>query len=140
MTGRSSEVESRSGRPVAAGSIPAVLTICLLLSGCYEYSEGDRVGVVQKFSHKGIFNSTWEGEAAQEGFRAKSNSQGSASNTNVFVFTVEDPALVAQVQKAMNSGKPHKLTYVQEFWNGPTRTSQGLFGAYYLKGITPTGD
>lgn len=116
------------------------LSVALLLSGCYEYSEGDRVGVVQKFSHKGIFNTTWEGEAAQEGFRSRSNSQGGASNTNVFAFTVEDPALVTKVQQAMSSGKPHKLTYTQEFWNGPTRTSQGLFGAYYLKSISPTGE
>lgn len=94
----------------------ALLVIALLLAympigcarGCREdYSVGDRVGVVTKFSNKGVFWKTWEGELQCQG-------EGSGGVVpNLFRFTVTDPAHVEQVQRAMKTGERVEINYRQ---------------------------
>lgn len=75
------------------------------------YSEGARVGVVNKLSNKGVFFKSNEAEASMTGLRASSDSDGNSTiSANLFSFSV-DPSAVTAVTKAMESGKPVKLIY-----------------------------
>lgn len=78
------------------------------------YSDGDRVGVVTKISHKGIVFKSWEGELAMDGFNKAAN----GSTTNVFAFTVKDEAIVKQIQDAQENGDRVKLHYREVLVNG----------------------
>jgi len=65
------------------------------------YSEGNRVGYVQKFSRKGWICKTWEGELAM------SNVPGSMPQ--LFPFTVRDDAVAKQINDV--AGKRVELHY-----------------------------
>jgi hypothetical protein len=73
-----------------------LLVICGGCGGCYlavgdkTYSEGTRDGFVYKFSHKGFFHKSWEGELSTTGFRSTGGEQPETSN--IFFFSVEDHA------------------------------------------------
>jgi hypothetical protein len=69
----------------------------------WAYSDGERVGWVQKFSRKGWLCKTWEGELAM------SNVPGSAPQ--LFTFTVRDDAIAQQINNA--AGKRVALHYEQ---------------------------
>ncbi len=85
------------------------------------YSEGDRAGVVSKFSRKGYIFKTYEGEL-------NVGAQGQAGNmaNNLWAFTVdsEDPAIVKRLEDAMLTGKRIRLHYEQRYlkfsWMGDT--------------------
>jgi hypothetical protein len=123
--------------------LPMIAMLAALpLAGCYEYSAGDRAGVINKFSKKGLICKTWEGEMVLGGFKNKKLSNigadGSVSYStqmaaNVFEFTVEDPKLVSKIQDALNSGEPVMLHYSQEFISWPCRTSSD--GNYFVTGV-----
>lgn len=115
--------------------------MALMLAGCGEYSDGERVGTIQKFSRKGLVSKTWEGEMLLGGLRRKSTSttdSGGNSHTsssmvaNVWEFTVEDPALVAKVKKLIDEGAVIRAHYRQEYMTHPFRTETGMFGPYFL--------
>lgn len=75
------------------------------------YSEGARIGVVNKLSNKGVFFKSNEAEASMTGLRKSSDADGNSTiSANLFSFSV-DPAAVTDVTKAMESGKPVKLIY-----------------------------
>lgn len=44
-----------------------LIILVLFISGCLEYSDGQRVGIVTKFSQKGLIWKTWEGELRPSG-------------------------------------------------------------------------
>jgi hypothetical protein len=85
------------------------------------YSEGERAGVVSKFSKKGFIFKTFEGEL-------NVGAQGQAGNmtNNLWAFTVdsEDPVVVKKLEDAMLSGKRIRLHYEQRYlkfsWMGDT--------------------
>lgn len=85
------------------------------------YSEGERAGVVSKFSRKGYIFKTYEGEL-------NVGAQGQAGNmaNNLWAFTVdsEDPAIVKRLEDAMLTGKRIRLHYEQRYlkfsWMGDT--------------------
>ncbi len=89
--------------------IPLVLAGgAVLLSGLYllvvlkwSYSDGERVGYVQKFSKKGWLCKTWEGELAM--FPVV------AMQAEKFFFSVRDDAVAAQINAAL--GKRVSLRY-----------------------------
>jgi len=79
------------------------------------YSEGNRVGVVNKLSYKGLVFKSYEAEASLTGLRKGSDSDGNTTvNANVFPFNV-DPQAYPAVKEAMESGKPVNLHYRQWF-------------------------
>lgn len=79
------------------------------------YSEGSRVGVVNKLSYKGLVFKSYEAEAAMTGLRKGTDSDGNTTvNANVFPFNVSPEAYPA-VKEAMESGKPVNLHYRQWF-------------------------
>jgi hypothetical protein len=67
------------------------------------YSNGERAGYVQKFSHKGWVCKTWEGELAMV------NLPGAMAE--VFPFTVRDEAVAARINGMV--GQRVALTYEQ---------------------------
>lgn len=91
--------------------------IVLLLAGCgrgFDYSDGQRTGVIYKFSQKGYLCKTWEGTMAI--------STGQAVTELVtFDFSVENnnPTLIADINRVLNSGERVRLTYNQRAFTGP---------------------
>lgn len=61
----------------------------------WSYSEGNRAGYIQKFSHKGWVCKTWEGELQT------SNIPGSAPQ--LFLFSVRDDDVAKQITQLMGS-------------------------------------
>jgi hypothetical protein len=97
-----------SGR--AAVWILLVLAIALLgpvawaySSLHWSYSEGERVGYIQKFSRKGYLCKTWEGELAMVSVPG--------STPEKFYFSVREDAVAAVVNKAL--GRRVALSYQQ---------------------------
>lgn len=87
------------------------LMLLALAIGCGRgYSEGERTGVVVKFSNKGVFCKTWEGTMNLGGMAT--NSDG-AVVPNVWNFTVTDESLVSAVQAAQRSGGRVTIKYSQ---------------------------
>ncbi|MES2517996.1 MAG: hypothetical protein V4585_07810, partial [Bacteroidota bacterium] len=85
------------------------------------YSEGERAGVVSKFSRKGYIFKTYEGEL-------NVGAQGQVGNmaNNLWAFTIDsdDPNMSKQLEDAMLTGKRLRLHYEQRylkfFWMGDT--------------------
>lgn len=92
--------------------LAAVLSVALL-SAC-NISEGERHGQISKLSKRGVLCKTWEGELA-----TFARGKTSTAMMNTFEFSVEDPAVVKDIQKAMRSGKDVSLLYEQEFFLWP---------------------
>lgn len=106
--------------------------LCLCLTGCFEYSEGERTGVITKFSRKGFICKTWEGELNLGGFKEKTSydSRGIEQTkvvTNVFEFTVENTSIIGQIQTAQRSGKRVTLQYNQELFSFCRSDSDSYF-------------
>src|SRR4029077_3496738 len=103
--------------------------------GCNDsYSEGERVGVVTKISHKGWQNKTWEGEMNLGGM--VSNSQGHLE-TNVWHFTIpdEDEASLKLLQEAQRTQKPVIVKYNEWMIRPGCQTDSGYMvqSAEYVK-------
>ncbi len=81
-----------------------VAALWVLITLAFTYSDGDRIGYVQKFSHKGWICPTWEGELAMTPV------PGSAPE--IFRFTVRDEAVVKQIEAA--EGKKVALHYKEK--------------------------
>ena len=88
----------------------------------WSYSEGNRAGYIQKFSHKGWVCKTWEGELAMV------NLPGAAQER--FLFSVRDDSVAQEITRRM--GGHVTLTY-EEHRGIPT----SCFGdtQYYVKGV-----
>lgn len=92
-----------------------VLTLALLLTGCMpHYSDGVRVGHVQKLSHKGLVFKSWEGELTLEGI--STHGVGDSKDIgNVWDFSVCNDDVLKQVQSAIDSQAKVKIAYDQYF-------------------------
>jgi hypothetical protein len=102
--------------------IIAVLAfIGLYLSTKVSYSEGDRAGVVSKFSEKGFLLKTHEGE-----LNVGAQSDAGNLSVNIWNFSVanNDPVILEKLSSSMLSGKRVRLHYEQKyfkyFWLGDT--------------------
>lgn len=109
----------------------AVLLIIVVLAGVYgmivwkwSYSEGERAGVVQKFSRKGWVCKTWEGELNMVVLPG--------ALPEKFFFTVWDDGVAASINRKV--GRRVTLHY-EEKVGLPT----SCFGEtrYYIKKVTP---
>lgn len=83
---------------VGAGALWTLVTLT------FSYSDGDRIGYVQKFSHRGWVCRTWEGELAM--------SPVPGSTPQIFTFTVRDNAIAQQIKDA--EGKKIALHYKEK--------------------------
>ena len=82
-------------------AVGGVASLWTLITLTFSYSEGDRIGYVQKFSHRGWVCRTWEGELAM--------TPVPGAVPQIFPFTVRDPAVVKRLQDA--EGKRVALHY-----------------------------
>ena len=82
---------------------PALLALYIWAALSVTYSRGERVGYVQKFSHKGWICKTWEGELAMV------NLPGAMPQ--IFRFTVRDAAVAEQINASL--GKRVAMHYDQ---------------------------
>lgn len=76
------------------------------------YSDGIRVGDVQKFSNKGLIVKSWEGELVMEGTKIR-GANGAMSGGNVWKFSVQDPAVAKVIESAGMNGRSVALKYCQ---------------------------
>lgn len=91
--------------------LPFVVTIIAFSSCTENYSNGERVGFVVKFSRKGLAWKTYEGELnlTQTGMNTSSNYAFSIDREN------EQREVVAKIDSAANLGWKVKLTYHETF-------------------------
>ena len=91
----------------------AIITAFLFTTAQAEcYSEGVRIGDLQKFSQKGMFTKSWEGEIVLEGFKIRGN-QTSQTGGNVWAFSVLNPDVAKQINDAVMNGAKVVLKYCQ---------------------------
>jgi hypothetical protein len=92
----------------------------------WSYSDGERAGIVQKFSRKGGVFKTWEGELAM------TTVPGVAPR--IWEFTVRDEDVVEKIRAGL--GRPVVLHYT-EHRGVPSR----IFGEtpYYVDGVREEG-
>jgi len=92
----------------------------LLWTGCQTignnlvYSEGQRVGVVNKISEKGLFWKTKEGQLSLEG----RTSTGDYTGAGVWDFSIDEnnfrkDALYLELSQSMEKGQRVEITYEQ---------------------------
>lgn len=86
----------------------------------YTYSEGYRAGLLQKFSHKGTFFKTYEGEMVLSSVTSSFNV---AIASEKFHFSVTDHSLAMQLDTIQ--GQKVMVHYRQKngalFWNGDSK-------------------
>jgi hypothetical protein len=92
---------------------PVLLVLVLAAMGCSEnYANGERIGMVTRFTRKGIIWKSWEGSL---------NLTQTGMNTSgvPFDFSVdndhEDPKIIAMVDSAASLGWKVKLTYHETY-------------------------
>jgi hypothetical protein len=87
----------------------AIVSALLMLQSCSEnYSNGERIGLVTKFSRSGVMYKSWEGEL-------HITQTGMNSTMNDFEFSIdndhEDQTIINQIDSAAQHGWKVKLTY-----------------------------
>lgn len=117
------------------------ITLALLVTAACDtktvISEGDRVGVVTKFSHKLMPGGTWnwEGELAMQGGTIAHNQGSDDGNGNqvasgVWQFSLDPKdspghteVIASEVKQAMNSQHVVRVGYNQTAYHGSDRES-----------------
>jgi hypothetical protein len=97
--------------------VPVVLLYAgALLLSLFNYSVGERTGVLSKLSTKGVACWTMEGELAQPSFsRSSALRAGNSPIDNTFYFSVPDPAVRKQVE-AVPPGSAVSMQYQQKLF------------------------
>jgi len=98
-------------KKIIVGIMVVSLSTMALADSCY--SEGIRVGTVQKFSNMGFINKSWEGELVMEGTKIKGSSNGSVKGGNVWAFSATDPTVAKTIEEVMMTGGEVALKYCQ---------------------------
>jgi hypothetical protein len=93
-----------------------ILLVVLLIAGIYwkyffTYSEGNRTGLLQKFSYKGTIFKTYEGELILSSIRSQTNV---ALASEKFFFSVRDK----ETAKKMENLQGHFVTVHYKMKNG----------------------
>lgn len=87
------------------------------------YSEGFREGKIYKFSHKGMFMKTWEGELAVEGYqRGENEKRGQEAGGNIWAFSVEDEEVINQINN-LPPNDSVRLYYKEWYFQWPQGTN-----------------
>ncbi len=110
----------------AATALLLTYTGCQSIGNNIEYSNGTRVGVINKFSHKGFIWKTYEGEMALEGIV----STGTTTGANVWDFSLDDnrehgeniDKLAEEINRYLSEGKRVKMTYTEPWTTWPWRS------------------
>lgn len=119
------------------------LAVTLTYGGCQgignniEYSEGVRAGMINKFSNKGLFWKTYEGQMALEGIVSGKNSVGA----NVWNFSLDRQArngenteeLAEKIRQSLETGTKVRVTYVEPLATWPWRSGTD----YLIQNVEP---
>ena len=108
---------------LGAAALLAAIALYTWLALKFEYSNGDRAGVLQKFSRKGWICKTYEGELALYVV--------AGVQPEIWNFTVRDPALAERLAAAV--GQRAQLHYAEH--KGLPSSCFGETG-YFVDGIT----
>ena len=89
-----------------------LFSIAILFTSCTEnYSNGERIGMITKFSKKGLIWSSWEGTL--------NTTQTGMNSANQFEFSVDndvnDPKVIATLDSAATYGWKVKIKYHETF-------------------------
>ncbi len=103
--------------------------IFAVVAATEDYSEGERIGFITKFSRKGRFWKSWEGELnlTQTGMNTSSLFDFSIDNDN------ESSSVISMIDSAVNNGWKVKLTYHQTYFKN-WLSNRGETN-YFIKGI-----
>ncbi len=121
------------GKIILRGFIIALLGLAVLVSVwtwltlSWVYSEGERAGYIQKFSHKGWLCKTWEGEVAMVTMPG--------AIPEKFEFSVRDEAVAAHINAL--AGNRMVLHYQQHKF---VPSSCFAETEYYVVDVHPVGD
>lgn len=88
------------------------------MGGMYRgYSNGVRVGIVQKVSNKGLFCRSTEGEMVLQSFgsRASRQSNETSAFSNIWEFSARDPQVVRKLEAAASEGRQVRIAYTQYY-------------------------
>ena len=103
------------------------LTLWSWLALAWSYSDGERAGIVQKFSRRGWLCKTYEGELAQYVVAGVA--------PQIWTFSVRSPAVAAELDKLV--GRQVQLHY-SEHRGLPTSCFADT--AYFVDRVTPVND
>lgn len=89
-----------------------LFSIAILFTSCTEnYSNGERIGMITKFSKKGLIWSSWEGTL--------NTTQTGMNSANQFEFSVDndvnDPKVITTLDSAATYGWKVKIKYHETF-------------------------
>lgn len=95
-------------------------------------SDGKRVGVLTKFSYKGLFIKSYEGELNMGGIRNRTDSDGNRSVVaNVWQFSCSNPMVAKQLDDLV--GKEVSIKYHQSFAGVSRDTSYDVVSVEEVK-------
>ena len=87
--------------------LPLILILATLTSCSENYSNGERIGMITRFSHKGLIFKSWEGTL--------NTTQTGMNSAEPFSFSVDndvnDPVTIARLDSAANYGWKVKIVY-----------------------------
>jgi|ERR1039458_123141 hypothetical protein len=113
--------------------VSCIVVIFATFTACDHFAtrvtgQGTKVGTVIKLAQEGILSGckTWEGELIRGGM---TNGSGAFSVTPLY-FTINDAALLAQVQNALDGQYEVEVTYTRYF--GPMFCGSENDGNYFL--------
>lgn len=95
-------------------------------------SDGKRIGTLTKFSYKGVFVKSYEGELNMGGLRSRTDDNGNRSMVaNVWQFSVTNPQIAQQLDNLL--GKEVVLKYHQSFGGFSRDTSYDVVSVEEVK-------
>lgn len=101
-----------------------IAIVVAIIAGTYymlgTYSDGDRIGVIIKFSRKGYMFKTYEGQLNQEFFPGGVSSNQNVT-PNIWDFSVNDQKIANDIENAMTHGARVKLHYDEKYYRLPWR-------------------
>jgi hypothetical protein len=100
-----------------------VLFLILLTSGCVKTSVGEKMGVLTRLSHDGIFFHTWEAELIRGGMNNGNGSFG----TQPFYFSIDNDSLITTAKEALEQQKEVNIKYHCEMFSSFLRGSQRCY-------------
>lgn len=106
--------------------IGAAVVAMTTLSGCFEYSKGEKIGQIVKLTQSGIFCKTYEAQLIRGGFN-----NGTGVMAAPFDFTIEDLSLLPKIQEAMDKQQEIKVHYSEELISFCRSDS----GSHFLTGV-----
>lgn len=103
-----------------------VLALAMTLTSCEHFSDGTRSGVVQKFSKRGLFIKTWEGELMM--------SMPGTVGATAWQFSVEDSVVADSINAHL--GERVSVTYHQVYQFKNIGNYRGETD-YFILSVTP---